>query len=338
MININRYILFFVVIAIVISCKPKKLSILPVLGDVDTTTIVAIGGNSFAGYSDDALHREGQEYSIPSIVIDRMGGTNFLNPFTQPYISSSSVGINLNGDSKLIMAYKTDCNNETSLSPVRKAISGNMSDLTNSVYSTDGPFYNLSVPGLDCDEINNISSGDPASGPLTYNPWIARIARDPMSGTLLSDAIDLNPTFLFLSVGMDEIVELARAGVDPGPLNSAGALIWFSGLGIIADDAQGVISTVPDVLVSPYFTAIPYNGLELDADQATTINSVFNPLGITFQVGENGFTMEDANEPFGVRKIVEGELILLSVPLDSIKCYGMGSIVPIPDKYVLSLD
>jgi hypothetical protein len=68
------------------------------------------------------------------------------------------------------------------------------------------------------------------------------------------------------------------------------------------------------------------------------MNSVFNPIGMFFEEGDNPFTMAcDCNEPYKVRKLVEGEIILLSIPLDSVKCNGMGSIVPIPDKYVLTL-
>ena len=141
MMKMKRHIMFLVIIIIASSCKPKKVEVPATLGDIDVTSTVAIGGNSFAGYSDDALHLEGQEYSIPSIILDRMEESNQFNPFTLPYLSSSSNGINLNGDSKLILGYKTDCNNETSLSPIRKAVSGNVDDLNNWVSMT--PYRNI---------------------------------------------------------------------------------------------------------------------------------------------------------------------------------------------------
>ena len=88
----------------------------------------------------------------------------------------------------------------------------------------------------------------------------------------------------------------------------------------------------------PYFTTIPYNGLTLDADNAQTMNNVYNPIGLSFVEGDNPFAIAcNCNAPYNVRKMEEGELILLSIPLDSVKCNGMGSIVPIPDKYVLTL-
>ncbi len=334
----NRYLTFIAIIIIAASCKPKKIETQSEFGDVDVTSIVAIGGNSFAGYSDDALHREGQEYSIPSIVLSRMEGSNQFNPFSQPYLSSSSDGINLNGNSKLILGYKTDCKGVTSLSPIRKATSGNLNDLNNWIYGTDGPFYNLSIPNLKSEDLNNVGLGNPANGTGNYNPWFSRIASNQVNSSILSDAAALNPTFLFLSVGQDEITEFAKTGATGTVLTNA---VFYNNLQNIAatiPNAQGVISKIPNVLLTPYFNTIPYNGLTLDSDQATTINSVFNPIGITFQVGDNGFLIEDASEPFGVRKMVEGELVLLGIPLDSVKCFGMGSIVPIPDRYILSLD
>jgi hypothetical protein len=103
--------------------------------------------------------------------------------------------------------------------------------------------------------------------------------------------------------------------------------------------AKGILSTVPDITELPYFTTIPYNGLNLTADKAASLNQIFNPIGISFQVGPNPFIIEDpAIGGFGVRKMVEGECVLLSVPLDSVKCYQMGSVFPFRDEFVLTLD
>jgi hypothetical protein len=41
---------------------------------------------------------------------------------------------------------------------------------------------------------------------------------------------------------------------------------------------------------------------------------------------------------FGVRPAVPGEKILLSAPLDSVKCHQMGSIFPFRNEFVLTLD
>ena len=100
--------------------------------------------------------------------------------------------------------------------------------------------------------------------------------------------------------------------------------------------AKGAIANIPDVTEFPYFNTIPYNGLNLDAANAQTLNDIYNPIGIYFQVGENAFVIEDpAAGSFGVRQMVPGEKILLSVPLDSVKCTKMGSVFPFRDEFVL---
>jgi hypothetical protein len=67
------------------------------------------------------------------------------------------------------------------------------------------------------------------------------------------------------------------------------------------------------------------------------LNDIYNPIGIFFQVGKNAFMIEDPTAgAFGVRQMVEGELILLSVPLDSLKCNKMGSVFPFRNEFVLT--
>ena len=66
--------------------------------------------------------------------------------------------------------------------------------------------------------------------------------------------------------------------------------------------------------------------------------AAYTPLGITFQAGPNAFIIEDGNAPGGMRQIAQGEMVLLSVPQDSLKCAGWGSMKPIPNQYVLTAD
>ncbi|HWY38180.1 MAG TPA: hypothetical protein VNY73_06445, partial [Bacteroidia bacterium] len=107
---------------------------------------------------------------------------------------------------------------------------------------------------------------------------------------------------------------------------------------LTANGAKGVIGNVPDITSLPYFTTIPYNGLTLRQSQADSLNNATGGF-FAFQAGTNPFLIEDTSVAFvGARKIKAGELILLDVPLDQIKCHGMGSLTPIPNKYVLTLN
>jgi hypothetical protein len=158
----------------------------------------------------------------------------------------------------------------------------------------------------------------------------------------LTDALATEPTFFALYLGLEDCMVYARSG---GTINHLPFVEDFSAIFnltaqmLSANGARGVVATIPDVFTMPFFRTIPYNGLNLEEANAATLNSIFNPLGFTFQVGANPFTIADpeAND-FQVRQILEGELLLLSIPLDSVRCNQMGSIFPFRNEFVLTLE
>lgn len=339
--KMKKSLYLIVSVFILLGCKPEIEVEDWSTGNVDVSRYVAIGGSATAGYMDDALYFEGQSNSFAAIIATQLGKVSTCE-HTIPYVGSSSVGSNLAGLARLVMGYKTDCNNESSLSPIRYSAIGDESILTNWVGGSGG-FHNWGVPGLSTIQIHNFELGQ--SWQPAYNPFYARMSSNPGATSLRLDAMALNPTFFTVQLGEDDILNYAVSGATaPPPAPTIGLPgVGFDGslnmmLGNLAvTGAEGIVANIPDVTQFPYFTTIPYDGLELDAANAATLNQVFNPLNIYFLEGANGFTIDDPTQPFGVRKMVEGELILLSVPLDSIKCYGMGSIHPIPNKYVLTL-
>ena len=330
-------------ISISVGCKPKIDGPEPSLGDVDASRYVAIGTNGTAGYSDDALYYDGQINSYASILSVQLN-TLTSSSFKQPFLAESSVGINLDGNARLYLNYKTDCKDVSALSPVRWTVDGDLGALNSNIYSS-GPFQNLGVPFLSILDVNKPGYGNSASGPGNFNPYYFRMTSNEVNGSILGDALSQSPTLFSIMLGDQDIMAYAASGGTSGPIppTSGAAGIGFEGSldeivsALSGTGAKGAIGNIPDVTNYPFFTTIPYNGLKLNAEDAEMMNNVFNPLGIYFVEGENPFTIDDPAEPFGVRKMVEGELVLLSVPLDSIKCNGMGSVFPIKDKYILTL-
>lgn len=327
-----RIINLLLISLLVFSCKPKKIEQESIAGSVDASSFVAIGGDRVAGYQDDALSYNGQMNSLGALLHTQLRLIEF-SEYNQPLLANQSLGINTNGDAQLIMGYKTDCNSEVSLSPVRFATAGNTTSLSDDLYNTQGPFNNMGIP--------SVSVGDLSVSGFS-NPYYDRFSSGG-GNSIINDVLANNPTFFLSDLGQDDLLNYALSGGTGAPsLPATGAGSFEEGYGqlltsLSLQGAKGVLCDIPDITSFPYFTTIPYNGLELDSTTAATMNAVFNPLGFSFIVGTNPFTVEDAAEPFGVRKLLPGELIMLSVPLDSIKCEGMGTIVPIPDKYVLSL-
>jgi hypothetical protein len=315
------------------SCKPKYKEPDSSAGNLDASRFVMIGGSHTAGYMDDALYYDGQSYSIANLIstqLQKVGSGTFY----QPYMPESSVGVSGQGQSRYKLGYKTDCLGVTSLSPVRLASGGDMTALGTNVYTSSQPFGNFGVPGMTVTAVGFAGYGN-------LNPFFGRM-RSTTSASVLSDATASSPTCFALFLGIEDMLTFARGGASSGsmtPTATFSAAYEQVVVSMTANGAKGVVSLIPDVTEMPYFTTIPWNGLNLTPDKVTALNNIYNPIGISFQEGPNGFMIQDPGAgAFGVRHMVAGELVLLSTPLDSVKCNSMGSVFPLRDEFVLTLD
>jgi len=318
---------------LILSCRPKATDQTPSAGEINPERFTVIGGAEMGGFMDDAFHDEGQQTSLGNLLATQLKKVGLVD-FIQPVVSST-IGCNTSGKSKLILGYKTDCLGATSLSPVRYSTSGDQ--LVFSLPYTK-EHQNFGIPEL---KVSSLWT----SGYATENEYFARITPSPNTDKVASKFLSTNPTFFAMMLGVDDVLGYAKKGASVGEMTPvSGANGFSSNLTELIDSlmvkgAKGILATVPDISELPYFTTIPYNGLNLTADKAASLNQIFNPIGISFQVGPNPFIIEDpAIGGFGVRKMVEGECVLLSVPLDSVKCYQMGSVFPFRDEFVLTLD
>jgi len=312
------------------SCQPKYEMPEVTAGETVPSKFVMIGGTFSSGYTDDALYFEGQQNSIGYYISQSLNNAG-LSLFNQPLVSEGSVGLSTTGLSRLILGYKTDCLNITSLSPVRETTMGDASIL-NTIYSGI-PYNNMGIPGLRLTDLSNSSYAN-------ENPYYSRMASSA-GATVLSDITSVNASLFSVFIGLDDFMPYIKSGAKEDSLphltvfeNAYRELIYAMTL----NGAKGVISTIPDPTSSPYFTTIPWNGLTLDSANNATLNNIYNPLGFYFEIGSNPFMIEDpaANNIFGVRPMVEEELMLLSVPLDSVKCHKMGTLYPLRNEFILT--
>jgi hypothetical protein len=311
------------------SCKPKFEEPEMSAGEINPTRFVMVGGAHTAGYMDDALYFDGQENSLANLIagqLEKVGGGSFY----QPLVSANSVGVNLNGLSKLKLGYKTDCENVASLSPLRVAATGDLSIWSDNLYNANSHFGNYGVPGL---KVSDAFTANYAA----QNNYFNRM-KSAISASVMEDAMAQNPTFFALFLGLDDVLAYAKAG---GKDQTLPTVLEFQSdytavvEELISSGAKGVLATIPDVTEMPYFNTIPWNGLTLDAANTALLNSNFNPL-FYYSEGSNPFLIVDstANE-FFQRQVQPNELMLLSLPLDSVKCNLMGVFVPIRDEFVL---
>lgn len=324
------------------SCKPELDVPKADKGNVDVTKYVAIGNSMTAGYADNALYTQAQLFSYPNLLAEQfrsIGGS----AFNQPLVDAGSVGVGSLENARLVLAPVTDCAGATSLAPKGIAQTGDLSIFTN-IIGQQGPFNNLGVPGLKSITTVYPGYGNPNNGLGNYNPFFTRMAANIQTSSVLSDAIAQQPSFFTLALGQDDVLAYAISGGTQDAITPVAgpAGVGFEGSmnaivsSLKANGAKGLLVGIPDLSSLPFFTTIPYNGLALDQAHADALNAAYAPLGISFHPGANSFIIEDANAPGGMRQISQGEMILLTVPQDSLKCAGWGSAKPIPDRFVLT--
>lgn len=334
----------FVMLSVIEGCKPDLTNPDPQPGTADFTKVVAVGGSYMAGYQDGALFADGQSKSLPALLcrqFELAGG----GAFNQSYISAgSSLGWNSKPwESWFIqqshMGWRTDCEGVVSLGPVKDSLSVSAAATlyANTFSSTN---CNFAVPFATTAELLSTSLGNSPSG--NSNPFYHRFASQPGVSTPIGDAVNANATFFTAWLGMEDIYEYARRGGEGTTIASSAQFSLYLDTilsALTANGAKGVIANIPDFREFPYYTLIPWNGAELTATKADSLNDIYDVSGLThirFHEGQNGFVINDPNAPFGVRQIRRNEYITLGVPLDSMKCEFMGIIFStLPDRYVL---
>jgi hypothetical protein len=305
-------------------------------GSADFTTYIAVGNSMMAGYSDGALYHTGQMNSIPNLLAGQFkhaGSGNFVQP-----VVNSEFGIEFPFFMpKLVLGYSTDCKGVVSMGPV-PAI-GERDPLGPMGYSVN----NLAIPGAKSFHMM-------VPGYAQMNPYYGRFATNA-NNMVIQEIAPLNPTFFTLWLGDNDVLSYALSGGVGDTIT--GAALFQQAMGavvstLVANGAKGIIANIPDVTTIPFFTTIPYNGLVLTKSQADSVNKAMQlyQLPFVYKEGPNPFLIAEPASPhplFKVRQMQPGELVLMTVPQDSLKCKGMGIInpftfmpYPIPTQYVLT--
>lgn len=360
-----KLLYFVAALFLIVACEPKIDEPTWSAGSADFSKYVALGNSLTAGYADGALYTSAQANSYPAILADRfakVGGGAFVQP-----VVTNEAGLFAG---KRVLGYATDCKNVTSLSPVLD--SGTPTGLPAGLAPVGYAVNNFGVPGAKAAHLIYPGYGNPenlVTVPPTANPYFVRFA-SAATTSVLADAMAQAPTFFTLWIGNNDVLGYALAGGENnllGEVCTDNATLTFAYntlfTTLTSTGAKGAVANVPDITSIPYFNTVPYNGLYLTAEQAAQLDGAYRAteqyvqsLGIAgftydihFTEGYNGFVVEDRNFPayplpdyMKVRQLKAGELVLLSVPQDAIKCLGMGSFdvtnskpYGIPQNYIL---
>ncbi|MBF6610887.1 MAG: G-D-S-L family lipolytic protein [Chryseobacterium sp.] len=249
-------------------------------GSADFSRYVALGNSLTAGYRDGALYIDGQNESYPLIVASQMklaGGGDFR----QPLMADNLGGIPSVGFS----------NKRILTSTMELSIAPGVGATTLANIFSSGPYHNMGVPGAKSFHLGIAGYGNPANLPNAANPYFIRFAKNPTTSSVLTDALELNPTFFSLWIGNNDVLSYATsggAGVDQkGNMNPAtyGAnditdpTVFASVINnyvnaLTANGAKGVIANIPSVTSIPFFTRVPAMPIAgLNDSQVTQLNS-----------------------------------------------------------------
>lgn len=241
-------------------------------GSADFSNYVAIGNSLTAGFMDGALYNLGQENSLPALLAQQMIYAGAPGEFNQPDINSE-LGFNSSAsntaEGRIYGRYKLD----TSIPGPSPTVGGELP----AEYNGDtNNLNNFGVPGIVVGQLLTPATGGPQSDPA-FNPYYARFASSPGSSTILEDAISAQPSFFTLWIGNNDVLGYAVSGAsNPAFLtsetdfqNQYNAVI-SSLLG--NTEADGVLVTIPPVTAIPYFRAVPYNAIELSAEEAAQLS------------------------------------------------------------------
>jgi lysophospholipase L1-like esterase len=346
-----KFIYYIAILAFMASCKPEVDEFTPSAGNADFTTYVAVGNSLTAGYADGSLYTSGQMYGWANLLGEQMtqvGGEEFIFP---KVISEFGV---LPG--KLKLGYSEDCLGATSLGPVPDV--GELDPYTDHV---DYAVNNVGVPGAKIGHLLFNGYGDPANLALGLaNPYFVKFATTPTI-SVVEQALSMTPTFFSLWIGNNDVLGFATSGgLSPiTPLNGDVGIgfteTYATIVGALMSSAKGgVLANIPGVTSAAFFTTVPYNAIPI-TDQATLdfINGAYAPYNaameqmgqpyrINFEIGANAMVIFDADMPDPIpatlkfRQITSDELVLMTIPQDSIKCAQWGSAKPIPTQYVLT--
>ncbi len=337
----TRYLFFILPLVLLAACKPEVDEFVPSAGNADFSRYIAVGDFWTAGFADGALYKSGQDNSFPGILAKQFtyaGGGAFKQPFM---VDDYGVGISTGVPKpKLELGFHPDCKEVIGLSPAYANVAVDPANLA--PIGSQGPFNNIGMPGL-----KSIYMG--VAGFATLNPYFGRFASSP-TVKVIEEIPPVNATFFTLWLGMFDIqyfAMLGGVGDQITPTAQFAASLQATLDVLKANGAKGAVANIPDMTNFAYFRTIPYNALPIP-DQATAdmlnmayaqLNMIIKGSGSTdtihFAPGPNPLVIQDASLPWGMRQIKATELVLLSLPQDSLKCAGWGSQKPVPGAFIL---
>lgn len=252
-------------------------------GTADFSKYVAVGNSLTAGFMDAALYNGGQAYSYANLLSKEMrlaGGGNFNQPDINS-VNGYNVSVSDPENGIILGRFVLD----TSIPGPVPLLEG---DLPSILTPYSGSVNNFGVPATRVVDMVAEAYGTPdltGDGIPEGNPFYVRFASEPGNSTILGDAAAANGFFVSIWIGQNDLLGYLASGgtsddVEDNPAaiqspssltdvaNFTGALSVVVSTLTAGGQKGGVMANLFDATFTPFFRAVPYNAIPLDAATA----------------------------------------------------------------------
>jgi len=317
--------IFAVAILGMASCKPELKDVTPTKGTADFSRYIAVGNSLTSGYADKGLYLEGQKNSYPGMIAEQMktvGGGAFYTPFFKDTEADGSGHLVLKGFDAKGLPQIGEKKDQLAV----RSTAGGVVLFT----KYTGELNNYGVPGI---KLAHITFGPYGNLNGFYERLLPGDA--PGNNTAYLDFVTAKPyTFFSMWLGNNDILGYASSGGadptdQPTPKATFTALYNLAVNKMTANQAKGVVATIPDVLSTPYFNTVTLASL-LAAVQANapTVKDLY------IKTGSGAVRPATAQDYFVLPLLSAG---VIGVPTGGIP-YGLHPLNPIESKWVLDKD
>jgi hypothetical protein len=250
------------------ACEPK-LDAVPAAsaGALNVSRYVAFGDDYSAGVANGGLTATRQEYSFPNLLARQfalVGGGAFVQPLFGANESTGGLtilGFNTRNQALLGPVDATSLDSEI-INPGTACATTRYRFPAWAGVATGATLNNFSVPGLRLADLESPGLGDDANLHTAtsippYNGALERILADGADGQSYTTlAKQTQPTFLTVSIGLNDFIPFIRTGGTCGPLPTAATLSAQAGryvdsLVATTGAARGVIISAPSLANLP---------------------------------------------------------------------------------------
>ncbi|WP_304063100.1 SGNH/GDSL hydrolase family protein [Pedobacter glucosidilyticus] len=319
---------FAAIILVASGCtKDEETAVVPSSGNADFTRYIALGNSLTAGFADNGLYLSGQLNSFPNILAQQMklaGGGEFAQPLFPANQANGSGyvrygGLTPTGTPNLIPV-------TTNLGIRGSATIPGFGNVTLYTKHT-GPLNNYGVPGIKLRDIKLNVYGN-------VNGYFERLlpGNAGTNTTTYLDFVTATPfTFFTNWLGNNDALGYATSGGVGDVLTpTADFTTMYTELinRLTATGAKGVVATVPDVSVIPFFNTV-------------TVAAVLAGVNALRPTGVPAFTNIFIATSAGARVATAEDLIVLNFPtslMGGATLYGLTPSNPIESRYVLDRD